>query len=214
VHEVILVNDKSTDSTPEVLRAMAHDYPQVKTVDSFSPYGFGIAIRKGLESISGEAVVVYMGDGSDDPQDAVKYYRKLEEGFDCVFGSRFMRGSEVAGYPLVKLFLNRMGNEFIRLLFMISYNDVSNAFKAYRTNVIRAVQPLVSQYFNITVEIPLKAIVRGFSYAVVPIRWNGRESGVSKYNIRALSKKYFFSILFVWLEKILLKEELKGTKGA
>ena len=211
-HEVLLVNDASTDATPLVLAGLAQEYPQVKIFDSFAPHGFGIAIRKGLECIAGDCVVIYMGDGSDDPQDVAAYYRKLEQGYDCVFGSRFIKGSKVAGYPVVKLWLNRLGNKFIQALFMIPYNDVSNAFKAYRTSVIRAVQPLVSQYFNITVEIPLKAIVRGYSYSVVPIRWNGRESGVSKYNIRALSKKYFFSIFFVWLEKILLKEEVSGRK--
>jgi dolichol-phosphate mannosyltransferase len=186
--------------------------PRLRIVDSQPPHGFGLAIRKGLEVISGDYVVIFMGDGSDDIGDVVKYYQKLSEGYDCVFGSRFIQGSKVYGYPSVKLLLNRLGNKFIQFLFLINYNDVSNAFKGYRTEVIRAVEPLVSQYFNITVEIPLKAIVRGFSFAVVPINWNGRGSGVSKYKIKELSRKYFFSIFFVWLEKILLKEEIRYLK--
>jgi dolichol-phosphate mannosyltransferase len=207
--EIIVVNDNSTDNTPGVLEQLKRNHKEVKVINAPPPRGFGRAIRKGLENITGDMVVTFMADGSDDAEDVVRYYNKIQEGFDCVFGSRFIKGSQTTGYPKIKFILNRMGNILIQLLFWIKYNDVSNAFKAYRTEVIRAVQPLVSQYFNITVEIPLKAIVRGFSFAVVPIHWNGRVSGVSKYRIGELSKKYFFSILFVWLEKILLKEEIK-----
>ena len=207
--EIIAVNDNSTDNTYGVLEELAGIHKEIKVINAPRPRGFGRAVRKGLEHISGDAVVIFMADGSDDAEDVVMYYNKIQEGYDCVFGSRFIKGSRTSGYPKVKLILNRAGNILMQLLFWIQYNDVSNAFKAYRAEVIRAVQPLVSQYFNITVEIPLKAIVRGFSFAVVPIHWNGRVSGVSKYRIGELSKKYFFSILFVWLEKILLKEEIK-----
>jgi len=207
--EIIVVNDNSTDNTPQILGGLAEVHKEIKVVNASWPRGFGRAIRKGLEYVTGDMVVIFMADGSDEAEDVTKYYNKMQEGYDCVFGSRFIKGSKASGYPKLKLILNRMGNKLIQLLFWIKYNDVSNAFKAYRTEVIRAVQPLVSQYFNITVEIPLKAIVRGYSFAVIPINWNGRESGVSKYKIGELSKKYFFSILFVWLEKILLKEEIK-----
>lgn len=207
-YEIILVNDTSTDSTPQLLNVLSQEGKDIKVVHSPLPRGFGRAIRTGLGSVAGEAVVIFMGDGSDDARDVVKYYNKILEGYDCVFGSRFMKGSRVTGYPKMKLLLNRMGNKLIQLLFCLSYNDVSNAFKAYRIEVIKAMQPLVSQYFNITVEMPLRAVIRGFSFAVVPINWYGRESGVSKYRIRELSRKYFFSILLVWLEKILLKEEI------
>lgn len=213
-YEIVLVNDNSTDSTPQILDVLAKINKAIIALNSQPPKGFGRAIRLGLNNVSGNVVVICMGDGSDEPADVIKYYHKICEGYDCVFGSRFIKGSKITGYPRIKLLLNRLGNKFIQLLFFLRYNDVSNAFKAYKIEVIKAIQPLVSQYFNITVEIPLKAIVRGFSYTVVPINWNGRGSGVSKYHIRELSRKYFFSILFVWLEKILLKEEIKGIKDA
>lgn len=208
-YELIIVNDNSSDDTPRVLDKLKKDYAAVRIITSAEPKGFGRAIKVGLNNIQGDVVVICMGDGSDDPADVIKYYNKILEGYDCAFGSRFVKDSKVSEYPPLKLLLNRLGNKLIQFLFQIKYNDVSNAFKAYRVEVIRTVQPLISQHFNITVEIPLKAIIRGYSYAVVPINWRGRESGVSKYNIRALSRKYFFSILFVWLEKILLKEEIK-----
>lgn len=206
--EIILVNDNSTDASAEILHKLVNSDRRIKIIDSPPPKGFGRAIRKGLDAVSGDVAVIFMGDGSDDAADVVKYYHKILEGYDCVFGSRFIKGSRAEAYPKIKLLLNRLGNKLIQLLFFIKYNDTSNAFKAYRREVIRAVQPLVSQYFNITVEMPLKAIIRGFSFAVVPINWYGRGSGVSKYHIRQLSRKYFFSILYVWLEKILLDEEI------
>lgn len=211
--EIIAVDDNSSDGSSDVLSALSTEIRELRVVVNPPPKGFGRALRTGIEHCAGDAVVFYMGDGSDDPDDVVAYYRELLKGYDCVFGSRFMKGSTVSDYPGLKLFLNRAGNLLIRMLFMIRYNDVSNAFKMYRTEVVRSIMPLVSQYFNITVEIPLKALVRGYTYSVIPITWNGRKSGVSKYRIKELSRKYFFSILYVWLEKMLLGEELRARPG-
>jgi dolichol-phosphate mannosyltransferase len=208
--EIVAVNDNSSDASAEVLSALSKEIAGLRVVANPPPKGFGRALRTGIEHCAGDAAVFYMGDASDDPADVVTYYRELLKGYDCVFGSRFMKGSNVCDYPRIKLYLNRAGNLLIRFLFMIRYNDVSNAFKMYRIEVLRAIGPLVSQYFNITVEIPLKALVRGYTYSVIPINWNGRKSGVSKYRIKELSRKYFFSILYVWLEKMLLSEELRA----
>ena len=156
-----------------------------------------------------------MADGSDDPDDLVTYYHTLREGVDCVFGSRFIRGSRLVGYPWHKLCLNRLANTLIRFLFGLSYNDMTNAFKCYRREVIEGVQPLVSQHFNLTVELPLKAIVRGYSYATVPIRWTQRKHGISKLKIKEMGSRYLFSILSIWLEKQLVgKDYHRHTIGA
>lgn len=210
--EIIIVNDNSTDSTPQIINSLSKKYPEIIGINRSPPHGFGRAIKDGLEKITGDAVVICMGDASDDVKDIVNYYRKLQEGYDCVFGSRFMKGTVVKNYPLLKLILNRIGNYFIKYLFRLRYNDISNAFKAYRREVIESVKPLISNHFNITVELPLKAVIRGFSYAVVPVNWYGRTSGVSKHNLKELQRKYLFSILYVWLEKILLKDEIKKGK--
>ena len=209
-NEIIIVNDNSTDSTPQIIEKLIKRFPNVRVFHRSLPSGFGRAVKDGLQIVSGDVVIIAMGDASDDPGDIVKYFRKIEEGYDCVFGSRFIRGAIIKDYPSGKLILNRMANTFIRYLFSIRNNDITNAFKAYRVKVIRAVMPLISNYFNITVEIPLKAIVRGFSCATIPISWHGRESGVSKYRLSELQRKYLFSLLYVWLEKILLKDEIKN----
>lgn len=209
LYEIVLINDNSQDNTRKIIDELSKNDRGIKVVSRNPPSGFGRAVREGLENITGDAVVICMGDASDDPKDIVSYLRKLEEGYDCVFGSRFIKGAKISGYPPVKLIFNRLGNIFIKYLFGIKYNDTSNAFKAYRKEVIEAVKPIVANNFNITVEIPLKAINRGFSYAVIPIRWYGRTSGVSKHRLAELQRKYFFSIFYAWLEKVLLKDEMK-----
>ncbi len=210
-YEIVIIDDNSTDATAEKLNLLVDRYSNIRIVKRQPPAGFGRAVREGLEHATGDAVAIVMGDGSDDPKDIAKYYRKIQEGYDCVFGSRFIKGTVVKDYPFIKFALNRIGNYFIKILFGLPYNDITNAFKMYRKEVIESVKPLVSNYFNITVEIPLKTIIRGFSYAVVPINWYGRTSGVSKHKLKELQRKYLFSILYVWLEKILLKEEIKNA---
>lgn len=211
-YEIIVVNDNSTDSTSKVLAESAGKCSNVKIINRSPPKGCGRAIREGLMHAEGDVVAIVMGDLSDDPKDIVRCFRKIEEGYDCVFGSRFITGSKVRDYPLIKLLINRLANNFIKVLFFIKINDITNAFKLYRKEVIKAVQPLQSLYFNITVEIPLKAIVRGFSYVQIPINWYGRKSGLSKLGIKEMGKKYLFTVLYIWLEKILLKDEVGNKK--
>ncbi|HEX6817003.1 MAG TPA: glycosyltransferase family 2 protein, partial [Ktedonobacterales bacterium] len=170
-YEIVVVNDHSTDGTEGVLSDLTRELPELRFVNNVQPGGFGYAIRTGLEAFEGDAVCIVMADASDDPADVVKYYRKLEEGYECVFGSRFMRGSRVVDYPFHKLLINRMANRFVKNLYHLRLNDTTNAFKAYRREVIEGVQPVFSAHFNITVELPLKAITRGYTYAVVPINW-------------------------------------------
>jgi len=214
IYEIIAVDDASTDNTGFILAELAKKNPRIKVIKRNPPCGFGRAVREGLLEASKDAVVIVMADASDDPQDILRYLRTLEQGYDCVFGSRFMRGAKIYDYPKLKLFLNRLANNFIKILFLRKENDITNAFKIYRREVIAACQPLISLHFNITVEIPLKAINRGFKIAQIPIKWYGRKSGVSKLKIRQLSRKYLFTIFYVWLEKFLLSDELREDEYA
>jgi dolichol-phosphate mannosyltransferase len=199
--EIVVVNDGSTDATADLLHAFSARHPEVVPVTNTGRNGFGMAIRYGLAHITGDAVAIVMADGSDSPEDLLKYYRKLHEGYDCVFGSRFIPGGSVVDYPRHKLLLNRMANAFIRVLFGLNFNDITNAFKCYRKEVITGIQPLIAPHFNLTVEMPLKALVRGYSYAVVPITWTNRAAGVSKLKIKEMGSRYLFIVLYLWLEK-------------
>jgi dolichol-phosphate mannosyltransferase len=141
-----------------------------------------------------------MADLSDAPADLILYYRVLEQGYECAFGTRFAPGGGVEDYPRLKLLLNRLVNAGIRVMFRHGYNDTTNAFKAYRREVIDQLQPLLSNHFNLTVELPLKAVVRGYSYAIVPITWTNRRYGESKLHLQEMGSRYLFIILYVWLE--------------
>jgi dolichol-phosphate mannosyltransferase len=199
-HEVIVVDDSSTDGTRAEVDRLAAADPRVRCVPSSYTGGFGLAVRAGLEAFQGDAVAIYMADGSDDPRDIVRYHGLLEEGYDCAFGSRFLPGSHVEDYPRLKLAINRVVNFGIRLLFRHGYNDTTNAFKAYRREVIENVQPLLSNHFNLTVELPLKAFIRGHSYAVIPISWRNRIAGESKLGLREMGSRYLFIVLYAFLE--------------
>jgi len=202
-YEIIVVDDGSSDDTPQqVCQAMA-GCTRIRFVQNSGRRGYGFAVRAGLAACRGDAVAIMMADGSDSPEDLARYYRVLLQGYDCAFGSRFIRGSLVVGYPAHKLVINRVANTFVRLLFGLRYNDVTNAFKCYRRHVIDAMQPLISPHFNLTVEMPLKAIVRGYSYAVVPITWTNRKSGISKLKLKEMGSRYLFIVLYLWLEKYL-----------
>jgi dolichol-phosphate mannosyltransferase len=200
-HEIVVVDDGSTDSTWAILEATAQRISEVVPVKNGGPHGLGRAIQRGLDVFTGDAVVIMMADESDDCRDVVRYWRTLNDGYECVFGSRFVRGGGVIDYPRIKLCLNRLANWFVRVLFRIRLNDTTNAFKAYRREVIDGCQPILSPHFNITVELPLKAIVRGYSWTVIPITWRNRRTGIAKLKIREMGSRYFFIMAYVWLEK-------------
>jgi dolichol-phosphate mannosyltransferase len=208
-YEVIVVDDGSRDGTRAVVDRLGASNPRVHCIPSHYERGFGFAVRAGLDEFTGDAVVIVMGDASDDPEDLVHYHRLLREGWDCVFGSRFIRGAQARDYPRGKLVLNRLANWFIRALFRHRYNDTTNAFKAYRREVIETIQPLLSNHFNLTVEMPLKAIVRGHSYRVIPISWRNRSSGRGKLALREMGSRYVFIVLYVWLENTLSRGDYR-----
>jgi dolichol-phosphate mannosyltransferase len=215
-YEILVVDDSSTDGTRAVVQQMAAGNPRIRYHQSHYPRGFGFTVRSGLDEFDGDAVAIVMADASDDPSDLVRYHRLLEEGYDCAFGSRFIRGAEVHDYPRLKLVINRLANGFIRVLFRHGYNDTTNAFKAYRREVIETVQPLLSNHFNLTVELPLKAIVRGHSYGIVPITWRNRKVGTSKLSMQEMGSRYLFIVLYALLERYLsrgdyVRPELRQT---
>ena len=211
-HEILVVNDHSTDKTGEILKTMLQSIPTLAVYDNEYSNGYGTAVRYGLERFRGECVAIMMADLSDSPDDLVKFYRKMLEGFDCVFGSRFIRGGVATNYPPVKLFLNRLANNFVRVAFGIKYNDVTNAFKMYHRRTIEGLKPLLAPHFNLTLELPLKAIVRGYTYEVLPNSWTHRTKGMSKLKIKEMGSRYFFIFLYCLIEKYFSRGDFKKGK--
>jgi len=200
-HEIVVVDDGSKDATWDVLQRLRERIPELKPVQNLGPHGYGRAVVKGLDIFAGDAVCIMMADESDDCRDVVLYWETLQSGCDCVFGSRFAKGGGVVDYPWLKLRVNRLANWVIRQMFRVKYNDVTNAFKAYRREVIEGCRPFLAPHFNLTIEIPLKAIVRGYSWKVVPITWRNRKSGQSKLKLKEMGSRYFFIMMYCWLEK-------------
>lgn len=208
-HEIVVVDDGSFDETWAILKDLRDKLPELSPVQNNGEHGFGRAIVHGINHSRGDAVVVMMADESDDCRDVVRYWKLLNEGYDCVFGSRFMKGGGVIDYPWLKLKLNRIANLMIRVLFRIKLNDTTNAFKAYRKTTLDGCRPFLSPHFNLTVELPLKAIVRGFSWTVIPITWRNRRTGVAKLKIKEMGSRYFFIMAYCWLEKYFSRGDYK-----
>lgn len=201
-HEILVVNDSSKDQTAKVLEQLSLKYTTLKYVTNTGPNGFGYAIRYGLERYEGDCVAIMMADLSDSPYDLIRFYTTMiEKNVDCVFGSRWIQGGKVIDYPFHKKIVNRVANRIIRIFMSIKYNDTTNAFKLYKREVIEGIQPIMSPHFNLTIELPLKAIIRGFTYEVIPNSWTNRKYGVSKLKIKEMGSRYFFILCYCWIEK-------------
>jgi dolichol-phosphate mannosyltransferase len=208
-HEIVVVDDGSTDGTWSKLQETLARVPTLRPVQNNGLHGFGRAVIAGIEHSRGDAVVIMMADESDDCRDIGRYWELLGQGYDAVFGSRFIRGGGVIDYPFHKLIMNRWANLFLRTLFRVPLNDVTNAFKAYRRSTLDGCRPFLSPHFNLTVELPLKTIVRGYSWTVVPITWRNRRHGISKLKIREMGSRYLFITLYCWLEKYFSRGDYK-----
>ena len=206
--EFVIANDNSTDGTESVIRERMSAGMPVCLINRTKPGGFGRAIRSCLNNFLGEFVVIVMADCSDDPHDIVKYYDLLNQGYDAVFGSRFIEGSEVKDYPRNKLLANRLGNYLIRKMFRTHHNDLTNAFKGFRANAIKSLMPLYASHFNITIEISVGLLIRNFKIATCPINWYGRTWGRANFKIRELGRRYFATLFKLYSEWFFIKDDL------
>ncbi|MBH54587.1 MAG: cell wall biosynthesis glycosyltransferase [Opitutaceae bacterium] len=212
--EILIVDDYSKDNTQALLAGLSNDHPEIRSEINSKESGFGNAIQEGFKHMQGDAAVIFMADESDSPKDVAVYWNKLNEGHDCVFGSRFNKKAKVIDYPIPKLLLNRLANKFIQVIFGIRLNDTTNAFKAYRKEVIDGCQPLLSPHFNLTVELPLKAIIRGYSWSTVPTTWQNRKRGTAKFKIKEMGSRYLFIIFYAWLEKFFSRGDYHRSKNS
>lgn len=214
-HEILIVNDNSKDGTENVLRDLASKNPNIKYYTNPGPNGFGYAIRYGLERFNGDCVAIMMADLSDSPYDLIKFYTTMvEKNVDCVFGTRWSNGGKVIDYPIIKKVINRIANFIVQMVMRIKYNDTTNAFKLYRKEVIYGIKPILAPHFNLTLELPLKAIIRGFSYEIVPNSWTNRKYGESKLKIKEMGSRYFFILMYCFIEKYFSRGDYHRAKNS
>lgn len=206
-HEIIFLDDFSSDNTAQKIKDLDKKKININVIKNAKP-GLGSAIYMGVINSKKEYFTIFMADLSDSIEDMQVYYNTIKnKKLDSVFGSRFIQNSKVDGYPIRKLILNRLANNIIRLFFLSNYNDFTNAFKIYRLNALKALFPFVSESFNIFLELPLKIISRNYNYEIIPISWNGRKKGNSKFNINELGSNYIFTLIYCFSEKILLRKK-------
>ena len=211
-HEIIVINDHSSDATLEILNLLKNNIHELKIIDNTGKPGYGLTVRLGLENYSGEIIAIMMADGSDSPKDLIKFYFKSIKNNTCIFGSRFIDGGFTKDYPKLKYVLNRIFNNLVRLIFQIRYNDITNAFKVYTKEAIEGSKPFLSNHFNLTLELPLKIIIRGYNYEVVPNLWRNRKTGISKMKIKEMGSRYIFILFYCLIEKLLTKNDYKKNK--
>ena len=212
--EIIVVNDSSSDLTATTVQKISAESPEIRLVNNCGARGFGRAVRCGIANAKGDVLALVMADLSDDPADVVRCYQKIEEGYDCVFGSRFIRGSRVTNYPPTKLYINRLVNRMLQLMFATRHNDLTNAFKVYRRHVIDSITPLHAAHFNITIELSLSALIRGYQIAQIPINWSGRTWGQSNLRLGQMGRRYLATLIKLWFERILIRDDLIAEMAA
>ena len=211
-HEILIINDHSVDSTLEILSSLEKKIKELKIINNSGKPGFGLAIRQGLENYSGDIVAIVMADGSDSPKDLINFYFKSVKNYTCVFGTRFSNGGSTKDYPIVKYIMNRFFNNLVRLIFRIKYDDITNAFKVYTREAIEGSKPFLSNHFNLTLELPLKIIIRGYKYKIIPNSWKNRQTGVSKMRIKEMGSRYMFILFYCLIEKLLTKDDYKKSR--
>ena len=206
--EINIINDFSTDKTLEKVKNIEEEKKFVNVFDN-SIIGLGGAINLGIEKSTKKYSVIVMADLSDSPKDILRYYEEItKKKLDAVLGSRFIRDSKVKDYPKKKLILNRVFNYIVKILFWQNYNDFTNAFKIYKTDTLKEIKPIVSENFNIFLELPLKIIVRNYEFSIIPIDWKNRKVGEAKFKVKELGSKYLFTLLYCFFEKILLDKKV------
>jgi dolichol-phosphate mannosyltransferase len=207
--EINIINDFSSDHTLEKLKIISTTNKKIKVYDN-QIKGLGGAINLGIEKSLNKFTIIVMADLSDSPEDIIKYYFEIKNNdLDAVLGTRFSSNSLIENYPKKKLFFNRVFNNLVKILYWQKYNDFTNAFKIYKTSVLKELKPIISENFNVFLELPLKIISRKYKYSIIAINWRNRKNGKAKFKIKELGSKYLFTLLYCFLEKILLDKKVK-----
>ncbi len=183
--EVVVVFDSETDSTVPVLTDMSMTWSQIKPTLNTHGRGPASAIRTGMEASLADVVVVTMADGCDDASQIDVLYRLVERGVAIACASRYVRGGQQIGGPLLKGFLSRLAGLSLFWLARVGTHDATNSFKAYSKEFLKVVGVESGKGFEIGIELVAKARRARLPVAEIPTIWLDRTDGVSSFKIIA-----------------------------
>jgi glycosyltransferase involved in cell wall biosynthesis len=189
-HEILIVHDFPEDTTLPAVAAMQPPCPSVRLV--YNTLGKGVlnALKSGFVAAAGDVIVVLMADRSDDPRDVPAMARLIRSGHDVVAGSRYCKGGQQEGGPLVKRTLSRLAGVSLHYLAGLPIRDATNNFRAYSRRVVEQVPIEGTVSFALALELTVKAHARGWKLAEVPTVWHDRTAGVSRFRLWAWLPHY------------------------
>jgi dolichol-phosphate mannosyltransferase len=194
-YEILICNDHSTDKTLELAKKLSKKHKQVRYTSNTNDAGFGNALLFGFSQAKSDLVLPMMADLCDDPRTIPLMLEKIDEGYDIVCGSRYMKGGKKIGENAFKDFFSRLIGRICRYIIGIKTLDITNAFKMYRKSIFKNIT-VEKRDFSISMEIPLKAYFKGYRITEVPTAWTTRKVGKSKFNVPKVAPSYFK--IFLW----------------
>lgn len=201
IHEIIIVNDNSTDATGDVVRGLERTEPRVRLVNRSKPNGVGLALRDGYRAATGKYILSMDCDFVDILPQLRNLFRIVAEGHDGAIGSRFSHDSVLVNYPFAKLVCNRLCHLLIKLFLVDSARDISNNLKLYRSDIFKNME-ISSPHFSANLETGLRPLLAGHDIVEVPISWinRGSEMGSSTFYLRRVGMAYARALVICWRE--------------
>lgn len=208
--EIIPVDDRSSDKTGEILRELSRKHKSVSPI--FRKYDkeekgntMGKALVEGTKKANGNIIIWTMGDLADDCETYGKIIKEIENGYDIVFGSRYMPGGSRGNLDKLKAFLSSWGTKLAVILFGVPVHDVTNAFRGFKKNVFERMK-LNSSGFSISPEFAIKAHLAGYKLGEVPTVYTNRVEGVSNFKLYQMTRSYITLYFKLFYDYKILKK--------
>jgi SAM-dependent methyltransferase len=199
IHEIVIVNDNSSDRTAEAVLRAARKEPRVRLVNRTGPNGVGRALRDGYQAATGRYILSMDCDFVAILPEFRGLFDAVAQGRDGAIGSRFSHESVLLNYPFAKMVSNRVCHLLIKTFLLDGVRDLSNNLKLYRADILRNLE-IQSPFFAANLETGLKPMLRGYDIAEVPISWINRtpEMGSSSFHLRRVCADYAKALYRCW----------------
>lgn len=194
--DLLFVDDDSPDGTGAELDAMAAADPRVHVLHHGPKAGLGRAYVDGFKwglSQGYDRLFEMDADASHDPKEIPAFLAAADAGADLVIGTRYKGGIRVINWPLDRLLISMSAGKFVRLVTGLPVSDPTGGYKCYSAQVLRSIglDAIRSNGYSFQIETNFETWRRGFRIAEVPIVFEDRRSGHSKFS-RAIAREAFF----------------------